>query len=383
MTLVESKASFKARATDMGLPMPHLVALATQSIDTFAAFAWLVPYNPAVLDEAPLLAALTQIIGTAPSMIQMGKYRRLQFDSYTMVLADTKHRVERTDESVARKMPAPERSARLEAQRARLTSLSLVGPNEPSHALVDLVHQMLEDGIIKYISIDKCTCRSQELVGEKAAIKIANTSSDLLVRQCFLRRSLAFDQAQIISYRTHERWVDLLFDNMQRVPPAGYRATSMDQAMAADREIFVLIGECCNGGIAQLNTGVQPVDVAMLRLMDSIKVSFILLPLASSTRRRDGNEEAPPPKPAKRAKGKGKGAEKGKGKDKGPKPAKPFPAELEGCWRSVKGKSPCHAFNLTVGCNLCSPGESCRNGVHLCCRPKCGEPHSASGCPKR
>jgi hypothetical protein len=393
MTLVESEASFAARARDLGISDVSLNALGLQGIKCYSAFAFLVPYNPAVLDDAPLIAALTVILGAAPGLIDLGRYRRLQFEAYTLFLADTRARIERSEDSVPRRMPAPERSARMEAQKLRLAALDLTGSNEPSHAVIDIAQQMVEDTQIKYITIEKSTCRSQELI-ESTKNLPADISSDYLVRQCFLRRALAFDQSQIISFSTHEKWTNTLFEQMQRVPPPGYCRLSLQQALAADKQMFVLLGEECRTGVAMLATGVRPVDDAMLLLMNSARIQFLLLPLPGvdnhGKRKFDGGEakdvERPNTKGNKgnRSKGSGKGDNpKGKGKSKTMKPpSAPFPDELKDCWKSVWGKRPCTDFNLG-GCSLCNPGETCAKGVHRCCRPRCGELHSARSCSKR
>jgi hypothetical protein len=240
MSLVDSEASFAARARDLGIADVQLQSLAAQAVSSYAAFAFLVPYNPAVLDDAPLIAALTAILGAAPGLVDLGRYRRLQFESYTLFLADTRARVERSDDSVPRKMPAPERGARLTAQRGRLNSVDISGCNEPSHNLIDIVHSMLEEGMIRYLPLERCTYRGQELQSSssKSLAAVAEVNTDYLARQAFLRRSLAFDQSQIISFATHEKWVNTLFENMQRPAPAGYTRTSLSQILAADLEMF-------------------------------------------------------------------------------------------------------------------------------------------------
>lgn len=399
MALVESAAAFRARGLMMGIDLASLEALqaAPNNVDTFAAFAFLVPYNAAAPDDRPLTEALTGILPVAPSVTTMGKFRRLQFESYTMILADARSRVERTEESAPRKMPAPERHARLQEQITRLSGVDISQGNEPSHALIDTIHQMLEDGMIKHLPVQKSTCRSQELQGVKSDSEVASLGSDFLVRQAFLRRALAFDQAQIISFKTHETWANSLFESMQRDPPPGYARTSLSQILAADKEIFVLMGEQCRAGIAQTATGVRPANDCMLRLMDHSKIQFLLLPLPTPGG-RGGN-------PTKRnwdqstssdlgleiaanSKGKGKGGAKGKSKGKNKagksqsKAPKSLPTALAGCVSVVNGKRPCFSFNID-GCDLAGPGDSCFKGIHLCCRPNCGEAHAAKNCPKR
>jgi hypothetical protein len=389
MTLVDSEAAFTSRARDLGITDIEIAALATQSVNSYAAFAFLVPYNPAVLDDGPLIAALTTILGAAPGLVNLGRFRRMQFEAYTLFLADTRARVERSDDSVPRRMPAPERGARLTAQRARLNSIDISGCNEPSHSLIDIVHNMLEEGMIKYLPLERCTYRGQELQSFSGkSVAVADVTSDYLARQAFLRRSLAFDQSQVISFSTHEKWVNTLFENMQRPAPSGYSRTSLSQILAADLEMFTLLGEECRDGIAVTQTGARPVDVAMLRLMDSAKIQFLLLPLPGGSgsvgnkRPWEGKSEQQDRSKGK-AKGKGNSDKgKGKGKEKSKASSFQFPDELKDCWKSVHGKRPCLDFNLG-GCSLCNPGEVCTKGVHRCCRPKCGELHSARSCNKR
>eukprot|EP00974_Lingulodinium_polyedra_P099687 9656356-Lingulodinium_polyedra.AAC.1 len=63
-----------------------------------------------------------------------------------MATAELKSRIEKTGEDPPKKMPAAERAARHSKLAARLTGLTLEGELECSHALVDRVCQMMEDG---------------------------------------------------------------------------------------------------------------------------------------------------------------------------------------------------------------------------------------------
>ena len=46
MAIIDSKAAFKARALAFGISEVDIAALAAQDLGTFAAFAFLGPYNP-------------------------------------------------------------------------------------------------------------------------------------------------------------------------------------------------------------------------------------------------------------------------------------------------------------------------------------------------
>jgi hypothetical protein len=67
------------------------------------------------------------------------------FEAHALVMADLKTQVEKTDDQMPRKVPAPERNARYEAQQRRLNGVSLSGELEPSHSLIDSVLQQAED----------------------------------------------------------------------------------------------------------------------------------------------------------------------------------------------------------------------------------------------
>lgn len=423
MAIVESVAAFRARALAVGVSQAELSALTAQSLDTFAAFAFLVPHSVAINDGAALKTALIDILGVEPGTASMARFRRLQFESHTLVLSDTKARVERTDESAPRKMPAPERAARHKDQVRRLVSIQITQDNEPSHALLDLAQQMVEDAMIRHITLDKCTSRVHELQGIKidtgvgkdvnGAIRLverevgpsADLSSDYKIRQAFLRRSLALDQANLIGFDTHERWVNSLYSAMARVPPPKYLHVSLEQILAADRELFILLSEECREGVGIDAAGNRIVEQAMKALMTDAKVTFLLLPLqgssASSAVAKRPSEGPPNPgvpgipgqgKRAKRtaavAKAKAKAVawsfppvpfdgNKGKGKGKGK-----MPAALAGCSPMIDNKRVCYGFNLG-NCANAVVGAECNRGIHKCCGPGCGGLHSYAQCPAR
>ena len=280
----------------MGVSSADVGLFTAENLDTFAAFAFLVPFNPSSVEEAPLKRALAAILNRDPSVPEMARFRRLQFESHTMVLADTKHKVERNDESAPRRLPAPERAARLSAQQTRLSTVVITGAHEPSHSLIDEVQQMSEDGLVKYIPPERCTCRSQELQGQRkdttlgcstTKVPVSDLSSDYMIRVAWTRRSLAFDQATIMSYSVSEAWINLLYSSMHRVAPPGYPSPNMKQVLIADAEMFILLGEERRSGIAAVVTtdGLKlPLDVAMTRLMTDARLTIFLLPIPAGGR---------------------------------------------------------------------------------------------------
>ena len=74
-----------------------------------------------------------------------------------------------------------------------------------------------------------------------------DTSSELQVQWAFQRRGLAFDQCQLISYATHDKWVQTLLSSLTREPPPGFARVTMEQAIRADQEIFTVMAQELSG----------------------------------------------------------------------------------------------------------------------------------------
>ena len=107
------------------------------------------------------------------------------------MLAELKGKIERKEDEAPRKMPQPERTARLEQQKARLAGLALNGVNEPSNGLIDLIAQQKADDVLRYVDLDLCISRETELRSSKPGKAKADTSTDMLVKQAQVRRALA------------------------------------------------------------------------------------------------------------------------------------------------------------------------------------------------
>ena len=403
---------------------------------SYGAFAFVTTFNPQAADDKPLSDAIQNITGIAPTVVEMAYFRRLHLEAHAMTVADARLRIEAPpngEESTVRKMPAPERTERYNKQKTRLTGLVWSLTLEPSHRLIDKTQQQVEDNAPSYISLDQCTCRQQELagirkeptvridpatgtmsVGEKQTEEWANTSSDHNLRMAFRRRALAYDQCNLVSYEQMEVWTERLFSAMLDIPPAGYSAPTRDRILAADRQLFAKVVETCRSGVIPANdeTGIyNPIESAIKLYAEHPSVIFHLLPLPtlglSSKRPADSNQEpnkrqrgnsgrrlkrdnnnqrdnvtnaSSSSKPAEKDRSKGQGKDRGKG-SKG-KEAQ-LPPALQGCWRTVKGKKACIYFNMAICENRAGAGEECRQGIHLCMQPQCGENHPAVMCPKR
>lgn len=395
MATVESTAAFKSRASAINVSEFVLGKLDENHLCTFGQFAFCCPYTPGSSDESPFSATVTEILGRAPSISELASLRRLYFESHALALQDMKTKINRSETDEPKALPAPERESRLRNQKSRLAGVIITAATQPANSLVDRCQQQLEDGMIKYIQLNKCASREQELMGsEKERVLIFDTaghikmnkvdsetsisiSSDLQVKDAMSRRALAYDQTGMISYNILATWILKLFEAMLKESPFGYRRVSLDQVMMADREIWKLISEATTANVNVMPSGIKPVDEAFNKFMFAPEVVFHLLPLPASSSSSSAARSAESVVPwkindnkFKKKKGDGKG-KKGESKGKHSVP--------EGCVSMWDNKPICFSFNRS-GCTYAKPGKRCRNGYHVCWKSNCFKAKSFKEC---
>ena len=394
-----------ARAEQQGIHKTDLAILQAKRLATYGAFVFLCPCDSQATDLRPLQEALSRVLGFEPSDDAMPVWRRIQFEAHTHVLSDARSAVERTEGTEPRKVPMQEKVARLDDLKSRLTHL-IIGPElEPSHYLIDTISQIMDDGVVKYVSLEQCTSRRQEMMSikkepsvrldstgvmkivQRTAADTCDLSSDLHIRTAFQRRGLALDMCRMMSYVEHERWISHLFSHLYLQPPPGYASVSMDQILSADREMWTLLAEKCRRGLKLDSAGKFLFEEELKMLFHAPAVAYMLLPLptaVTSQKKRKGGDgnKGDDSRPLKKQKGAGKGQDKSRKKEgKGSravgdlKPGATFEQipELKGCWIKVRGDVVCPKYDL----GTCpedkdvKPGDSCSRGKHCCCFPKC------------
>ena len=407
MSLTDSEPNFRARAISLGISTEILEALCGHGVNTLAKFAFSSAYVPGNNDEAPFVTAMQAAIGRAPEVGELASLRRFFHEAYGLTAAELRSTVERVEDMPVKKLAQPERADRLKRQQAKLTGLRIEGKLEPSDRLCDLANAMYEENRLQHIEISKCTSKEQEVLNASAkedkhvavdssgAVRIrdkdqkleADLSTDMLTRLAFVRRGLALDQANIVSYLDHDRWVERIFDCRVTGQPDGYSKITMQQIINADRKLFVKLAEMTRAGI-QLTAAGRPVDLVFAKAMDHPEVMHLLQPLPSSSsssatkRPRENNDDQGPPR-TPRPKGKGKGKGKSANQAKGSVTIK-MPAGLEHGQPGTKNGNPiCFDHNLN-GCKLPVFRGSCRKGLHVCCAKNCFQQnHTYKNCPNK
>lgn len=372
MSLTDSEPNFRARATALGLDEADVQALCNNGVNTLAKYAFSSAYVPGNSDESPFVQAMTTALGADPTLGQLASLRRLFHEAYSLTAAELKHSVERVEDMPVKKLAQPERADRLKRQQLKLKGIRIEGKLEPSDRLVDLAVSLYEENRLQHIELSRCTSKEQEVLNSSqrddkhvaidasGAVRIrdkeskmeADLSSDMFVRLALMRRGLALDQANLLDYLEHDRWVEKIFDCRVAGQPDGYAKISMQQIINADRKLFVKLAEGTRSGVQTTGAG-RPLDQIFRATMEHPDVLHLLQPLptaASNKRSSDSSYDKPDTK-VPRPKTKGKGKAKGQ-QGTGSLTIK-MPAGLEGGTPGNRNNQPiCFDYNLPHGCKL-------------------------------
>lgn len=412
---VESVHVFCARALQIGLQQPVIDLFVGAGFGSFGKFAWSCAYTPGGVDETSFLDMVRRTLTRDPTDGELAVLRRLFFESHAVSLQDMRSRIDRSTDSAPTKIQPAEKAARYQDQVGRLVGLNLTGPLECSYQLIDAVFSLVEENTLKYLPIYSLTSREQEMLGEKEdadlkeyAVKMksgtlvaqevpnlikADLGTDLKIRFALQRRALAFDQAALISWTIHDRWIALLFHRMAEAPMHGYYSVTMEQCLRADRRLFLKMSEQCRANINAVMGQPRPLDVAMDKYIDHSDILYLLNPLAipvHTIRAPDKGDRVQPYAKSKGGKDKGAKASGKQGKSKGSgKKGKANRGKGEygpppGCIsRTADGRNICHSFNRPGGCINTNTelGKSCVRGYHICGKEGCHKDHPSYDCP--
>eukprot|EP00435_Cladocopium_sp_Y103_P057714 s379_g20.t1 len=357
---IDSKVAFQNRALELGVDQADVDALATAGINSYATYAYCSTYQPGQNDDAALIQFLTDALGAAPNAAATSRFRRLFFEAHALSLEDLKSRADRSESSEARVIPLAEKMDRIRLQKARLVGISFTAQTEPSHNLIDRVCQQLEDNVVSYIELQKCTSRQDETLhakvdqavsldtsgglrlSKKQKLDDINVTGEHRLRQAFLRRALAYDLSGIGTFAVMDLWTQKLFEKMNETPVANYKHISVEQVINADKALWVKISNDTRGKL-QTKTGEdRAFDKSFEKFCEHPEVLQHLTPLqvASSSRGE--------PSHMSYQGGKGKGSQQSdtkgkasKGKGKGPGIVVPDDCEI-----FVDGKQLCKRWQV-------------------------------------
>ena len=146
------------------------------------------------------------------------------------------------------------------------------------------VHQKRDGELLESTKLDKeiLTIEQGKLTSKKSSLPNTSTSDTLKLSNCFLRRALALDLAQVTSFTNQ-----LLMSQLSVRTPVGYAPASLQQIIQADKFFWSKLAE-------RVGIDVSPatVDPFVQELMNDPDFSLHLLP------RPEVSQPATSPKPA-------------------------------------------------------------------------------------
>ena len=307
MASMESVASFKARAMEIGMADTLVQRLADAGVDTFGKLAYVCSVNPTSGDDRPLKDALQQLIvgGDQLTPQELILIRRLWFESYTLTVTEIQNKMQKNPSDTPKTIPLAERLVRVEEQRERLKGLIYDQFLEPAHALTDKIQAMLEDGVVTYLAPEKCISRHDEIQCTKSDqqlsfdaqgnVKVTKADSqlncdvtgELRLRQCLTRKALAFDQIKLCSFDVMETWHNTMVQALMRKPPSGHKYVTIQQIMAADQELWNFLSQNTRGKLKVMVGQPPPLDGELEALGKSPPVLCFMTPLPGQTQRVD------------------------------------------------------------------------------------------------
>jgi len=395
-------------------------------VTTHASLTYLTSFVPGMPSDALLVQdVFLPILGVdhATSPLRPA-LRRLWTESYSITLMDVKRRMEQGPGGAPRRLSSVELQARRTAVAAKLTGLTLTGELNVSDALIVTAVHMSENGTLKYVEWSACTKRELEVAGVKEdtywskgddcvirehsapARTTADLGGDLRLSYALMRRGLALEAGEVMSFKVHETLRERLLQALSTDPPPGYAQVDLGMVKRADIEFWKQLAERAEGRFKPVGNGVFPLDALAPGVIADARFTHLLnfLPARSGQppkRAADGRDEgfggdvpgasstASAKKRARVAKAKeaakvaasAAAAGKGGGKSKGKTAGGPVPPELRalGC----VGFSPetgriCFNYNIpSRGCNDAVAGGACSRGKHVCA--KCFQAHPAVG----
>ena len=140
--LLDSEATFAQQAEECGLSEPWITALKDNGVATFAMLSFAITSPGTVASDQVTCLLNNMRPGVVATIADFVVVKRVLFESQTLLIHRFKSAAE-GDDTVPKKMSAPEHDARLTRQRDQLRGSDITGSLEPAHELYDLCARWL------------------------------------------------------------------------------------------------------------------------------------------------------------------------------------------------------------------------------------------------
>jgi hypothetical protein len=376
----------------MGMSQRGIQQLMQGNLDTMGKIAFAVGQPGHPLDQNEFLNFAQNTRGAMISQADTAVLKRLVFEGHTEVLGQLRELVTDPNAAASRKLPAVECEHRMTQLKQRLQGVIVERQLEPSHELLEAMMQQKEANQLCYVQLGK-TKKQLSLDTEKLVVKEKSDipdqyhSSELQAFEALRRRGVAMDFADILSWESHERYLQQLTSHLCMDPPQNYSRPTLQKILKADRQVFMYLIRV-GVQLKRLPNNTLDMDTKLFEALHSYEVGFHLLPLPKSS----GSPEHPQQGAQvgnnfEQSKGspwqnrshpyEGKGHQGGgKGKSKGGKGVLPkFLLGRDNTNMDMHGRRLCFNYQINK-CSEAADGAECSKGWHLCCRKGCFAPHA-------
>lgn len=294
-SIVDSRAHLVKRCDDMQMSDRAKTQLLNNNLDTMGKLAFAVGQPGQPLDPGQFDAFAQNTLGAMITQGDAAILKRLVFEGHTLVLGQLRELVTDPNAAASRKLPAVEREHRMGQLKARLTGVVLERQLEPSHELLEAMMQQKEMNQLTYIGLERCSSREWEITMGKGKKQISLDAEKLTVKErtdipdqfhgselqafeALRRRGVAMAFADLVSWETHEKYLQQLTSHLRNDPPPNYARPSLPQLLKADRQVFLYLIRA-GVDLKRTATGQLELDQKLLTALESYEVGFHLLPL--------------------------------------------------------------------------------------------------------
>ena len=170
-----------------------------------------------------------------------------------------------------------------------------------------------------------------------------------------------------------------MFRALQKQPPAGFKFVSIQQVVAADKELFTIVSQNSRGELKIVAGSPAPLDTLFEKHMNTPEVSCYMSPLPAGGQPPNPASSVRGDDPPVNIKGKGDPPRKGGGKGKGPSIAELLKKMPTNCVSEMPdGKFLCLRYQN--GQCYHQRKKRCNNGLHKCYYKGCHKDRPYSEC---
>ena len=217
----------------------------------------------------------------------------------------------------------------------------------------------------------------------KKIVDLECDASEVKIQSALTRRSLAFDQVGLASFIVQEEWHAKIFQCLQREPPNGYRYVTLQQVLAADKQLWTLVSQDTRNTLQIVAGEPAPLDSAIQKFANEPQMTACLTNLpaphhTASSSGSHGPQQEKKSKPQSQATAKTSPSAKGGGKntDRIAYLLKNMPPNCVS--KSDTGKFFCLRYQVSK-CRY-QKKKQCNNGLHQCYYKGCHKERPCCEC---